>query len=116
VTPSISNTFTFSPTAQPTATAEVPVVTDRNVFNPEAGDSLKISLKAPQDGAVHVRIYNVAGELVGFPLDTDVQAGQWFLATWDGKNDQREIVASGVYFVSVQGAGIKQVKKVIVLK
>jgi flagellar hook assembly protein FlgD len=115
-TPSISPSFSQSPTLAPSATAEVPVVTNKNFFNPGNGEVLTINLKAVKDGAVNVRVYNVAGELVRLPFDAYAPAGRWFQATWDGKNDQGEAVASGVYFISVRGAGVKGIKKVIVLK
>jgi flagellar hook assembly protein FlgD len=91
-------------------------VTNKNVFNPSQGGSLSIGLKSVSGGHVLVKVYNMAGELVRPVLDADVQAGLWFQASWDGKNGDGELVAAGVYFVSVRGAGIKSIRKVIVLK
>jgi len=94
----------------------VPVVTDKNVFKPEQGGKVTVALKSEQDGHVTVRVFNLAGELVMPLFEADVLAGLWFQATWDGKNREAETVASGVYFISVRGAGIKQIRKVVVLK
>jgi flagellar hook assembly protein FlgD len=113
MTPTISPTFTPAP---PTPTAEVPVVTNKNVFKPLEGGTLDISMKAPQAGKVTVRVYNIAGDLVRPLFEADVQEGLWFQANWDGRNGYGEWVASGVYFVSVKGAGIRVIRKVVVLK
>ena len=91
-------------------------MTDKNVFKPEQGGSVTVSLKADQSGRVLVKIYSIAGDLVRPVFDADVQAGLWFQATWDGKNADGETVASGVYFVSVKGAGIKTIRRVVVIK
>jgi hypothetical protein len=115
-TPSISPTFTISDTPLPTATAEVPAVLDQNVFRPGRGRPLQINFKAPEAGRVRVKIYNVASELVRTPFDADVTAGLWFQAQWQGENDQGEKVAAGVYIVSVRGAGIQSLRKVVLMK
>lgn len=92
------------------------MVTNKNVFNPEQGGTLTISLKAPDSGRVTVKVYNIAGELVRPVFEADVQAGLWFQAIWNGRNEDGDIVASGVYFVSVKGAGIKSIRKVVLMK
>lgn len=112
----ITETHTVSPTLQPTQTAIVPVVISHNVFKPEQGGVLTISMKAAESGRVSVRCYDINGDLVRPLIETDVQAGLWFQAQWDGRNANGEMVASGVYFCSVKGAGIRTIKKVIVLK
>ena len=77
---------------------------------------MTVSFRAPGNGAVQVKLYNILGEMVRPLFDGDVQAGLWYQAVWDGKNDAAEITASGVYFVSVKGAGIKSVRRVILIK
>ncbi len=114
VTPTPS--FTHSPTSQPSPTAEAPAVIDKNIFKPEQGNPLTLSFKAPEAGKVTVKVYNLAGELVRPIFEADVTAGLWFQAHWNGQNGDGSAVSSGVYFVSVRGAGIKAIKKVIVLK
>ena len=89
---------------------------DRNVFRPENGPPLKIAFKAVEDGRVTAKVFNLAGELVEPVFDADVFAGVWFQATWDGRNRDNETVASGVYFVSIKGGGLKSMRKVVVLK
>lgn len=87
-----------------------------NVFNPEKGGSLSIGFKAAESGMVRVKVYNLAGDLVRPIFEADVQAGLWFQATWNGRNGDGDMVAAGVYFVSVRGAGIRTIRKVVVMK
>jgi flagellar hook assembly protein FlgD len=94
----------------------VPAVLDRNIFRPNLGQPLVISLKAAVDGRVTVKVFNIAGELVRPVFEADVLAGLWFQATWDGRNADGEKVASGIYLVSVKGGGIQSIRKVVVLK
>jgi flagellar hook assembly protein FlgD len=92
------------------------VVLDRNVFRPNLGTPLAISFKAPEDGYVTVRIFDVAGENVREPYQANVAAGTWIQAHWDGTNDAGEKVAAGIYVISVKGAGLRSLKKVVLLK
>lgn len=111
---SFTYTITDTPTISPTAV--VPAVLSGNVFKSEQGGQVSASFKAPSAGRVTVKVYNLAAELVRTPFEADVPADQWINAVWDGKNNEGDIVGSGVYFVSVRGAGLKLVLKVIVVK
>jgi hypothetical protein len=89
---------------------------DKNIFRPEQGGTVAISLKAPENGRVVVKIFAVDGTLVRPLFEADIQAGLWFQASWDGRNGDGEVIASGVYFVSVRGAGIRTIRRVVVIK
>jgi hypothetical protein len=90
-------------------------VLSHNVWRPRLGP-LRIGIKPPQDGQVRVRAFNVAGELVAVPLDARLAAGITHEALWHGHNQSGETVASGVYVVSIQGAGVRRLLKVVVIK
>jgi hypothetical protein len=94
----------------------VPAVLDRNVFRPLTGRPLAISFKAPGDGFVTVRVFNVYGEKVREPYAQTLRAGQWVQATWDGRNAEGQGVGAGIYIVSVQGAGLRSLLKVVLIK
>jgi len=111
-----TSTPTITTTPLPTATVVVPVVTNRNVFHPTQGDSFTISIKAPQNGELTVKVFSISGELVRIAYDSVARAGIWNVVGWDGKNSDGTVVASGIYFVSVRGGGIRSIKKVIVLR
>lgn len=90
--------------------------TTANLFRPEQGGTLGLSFKAVNDGRVTVRIFNVSGDLVRPLLEMDCRAGVLYAASWDGRNGDGSVVAAGIYIISVQGAGIRTLKKVVVMK
>jgi hypothetical protein len=116
LTPTISPTFSNTLTPAPTATQVAAAVLSSNVFKPELGQPLQVWVKPVASGRVWVRIYNLAGELVQPLFEGEAVAGASFAQAWDGRNAEGQWVASGVYFVSVKGAGIRSIKKVIVLR
>lgn len=83
-----------------------------NPFNPQT--SIKYTVADP--GRVSIRIYNVSGSLVRTLVDKHHPAGQ-FLVRWDGRDDQGNRLASGVYFYKLETAsGTRDSKKLIMLK
>jgi hypothetical protein len=91
-------------------------VLSRNIWHPELGQPLHIGIKAPRPGRVVVHVFNTAAELVRTPFEADVPADQTVDALWDGRNADGKLCGAGVYIVSVQGAGISRVLKVVLLK
>jgi hypothetical protein len=87
-----------------------------NVFRPGQGAVLHIGMKSPSGGHVLVHVFSVGAELVRTPYEADLPAGQTIDAVWDGKNSDGAPCASGVYIVSVQGAGISRVLKVVLMR
>jgi hypothetical protein len=90
--------------------------TNVNVFKPALGGTLDIGVKALADGTMTVRIFDVAGEAVREVAYTDVRAGLLYAFKWNGRNEDGETVAAGLYVVSVQGGGVTRLRKVVVLK
>lgn len=112
----ITPTFTISNTPLPTGTPVAPAVLDRNIWRPALGQPLRIGIKPPQAGRVLVRVFNVAGELVREPFESDLLPGVTVEAYWDGQNRNGEPCGAGVYVVSVQGAGISALRKVVLIR
>ncbi len=64
---------------------------------------------------VSLRIYDIAGRVVR-ALDTDdVRSGR-YRVTWDGTNDRGQHVASGVYFISLEAAGVHETGRLVYLR
>ncbi len=63
-----------------------------NPFNP----STKISFAMPERGIVQLRIFNEAGQLVRTLMNHEMAQGRHELV-WDGRNQNGETVATGVY-------------------
>jgi len=82
-----------------------------NPFNP----STTIHYGVPADGRVTIRIYDVRGALVRTVLSAVRKRGV-YTEPWDGTDDARHSVGSGVYFCRIQAGGASETAKLVLLK
>jgi len=82
-----------------------------NPFNP----STVLEYEIPQNGWVSLEIYNVLGQKVRQLLADHLERGHHRI-TWDGKDDNGEDLANGVYFYRLQAGEFTETKKMILLK
>ncbi len=68
-----------------------------NPFNP----STTIFFKIPQNSKVLLEIFDILGQKIKTLVNEELQAGYYFLQ-WDGTDDQKSSVPSGVYFYRIQ--------------
>ena len=82
-----------------------------------AGGKAAVHFGLAKQDRVEVKVYDVTGRLVRSLADRTFQAGEHSL-TWDGTNDQGQVVSRGVYFTQVKFINSRFVdaKKVTVLK
>jgi hypothetical protein len=84
-----------------------------NPFNPTT--TIKYSIA--DAGRVSLKIYNAAGQLVRTLVDEEqAPRPEGFSATWDGRGNRGEDVASGVYFYKLTAKEFSQTKKMVLLK
>jgi hypothetical protein len=83
-----------------------------NPFNP----TTTIKYEVKESGLVHLRIYNVAGQLVKTLVDEHRAAGQVHEARWNGLNNGGRPVSSGVYFYKLVATNFTQTKKMVLMK
>ena len=87
-----------------------------NPFNPETW----IPYHLAADADVTITIYNLRGDLVR-QLDLGLQEARYYVdksraAYWDGKNEDGESVASGVYFIKMEAGEFIASKRIVVVK
>ncbi len=82
-----------------------------NPFNPET----KIKYELPSTSKVLLRIFNELGEEVRTLVDKEQPAGR-YQVQWDGKDNNYQPVATGVYFYQLYVEGTAQTKKMLLLK
>lgn len=111
VTPTITATVTVTTTVEPPL---VVVSLNHNRFNPLAGETVAVTGLRMDHGQVTVTVYNAAGTLVRKVADRVDAANHAFF--WDGKNEQGQVVASGVYLVMVTGNRLHKRFRIVVLK
>ena len=82
-----------------------------NPFNAET----EIPYQIPTDDHVVLVIYNTLGEEVRTLVDMD-QAANWYVVTWDGRDDLGLSVASGLYFCRLKAGDFSKTIKMIFVK
>ena len=66
---------------------------------PTEGTVIKYNLPAGKSGSLKFVVYNLAGEKVRTIDEGHRDGGQIFYSEWDGRNDNNQKCASGVYFM-----------------
>lgn len=82
-----------------------------NPFN--SSTVIPVEVKLP--GFVRLEIFNLLGQRVATLLDQEMPIGLFNL-TWDGRNNNRQEVASGIYFARVTFEESSVVRKMMLLK
>jgi len=85
-----------------------------NPWHPLRG-ALSVRYVAPDGGALTLKAYTLAGELVRTIID-ERSAGLQGTVLWDGRNEDGQPVAAGIYFLRFEGSGLKVTKKLAVVK
>ncbi len=117
----VISAFTFIPegwTNVPDVPPDEPPMADArllparpNPFNPTTtiGYALRI------DAAVEIDVYDVAGRRVRTLVRDVLPAGD-YEAIWDGRNDDAQLVASGVYLYSLRVGDAAETRRMVLLK
>jgi flagellar hook assembly protein FlgD len=83
-----------------------------NPFNP----STTIYFDIPDGGGdVTLQIYDVSGRLVRTLIDGYKPSGAGAVS-WNGRNDQGQPMASGIYFYRMTAPGFSEMKKMVLLR
>jgi flagellar hook assembly protein FlgD len=82
-----------------------------NPFNPETS----ISFALPKDGQTTLRVYDITGKLIKTLIDEQKVAG-YYVAKWNGKNENNEIVSSGLYLYQITSGEYNSTKRMLLLK
>jgi hypothetical protein len=82
-----------------------------NPFNPET----RIQFDLPKSTGVRIEIYNVYGQKIRSLANEQKAAGSYSV-TWDGRKDNGESAASGVYFYRLAAGGFQQTRKMALLR
>jgi hypothetical protein len=82
-----------------------------NPFNP----ATTIEFQIPAPGAVFIQIYNILGQHVRSPVNSRFSAGR-HTVIWDGRNNQGNFLASGIYLYQIRAGKYTAVKKLILLR
>ncbi|MFC1715300.1 dockerin type I domain-containing protein, partial [Candidatus Poribacteria bacterium] len=87
-----------------------------NPFNPETW----LPYQLAQDAQVTISIYDISGHLIR-NLDLKMKSAGIYkskerAAYWDGKNEDGDMVSSGVYFYAIRAGALQAVRKMLLVK
>jgi flagellar hook assembly protein FlgD len=82
-----------------------------NPFNP----STTINYGLPQQVEVKLMIYDMLGQHVRTLVNQTQQAGRYAI-TWNGRNEQGQPVASGVFIYRLQAGSFTQVRRMALVR
>jgi hypothetical protein len=82
-----------------------------NPFNP----STKIDFSVSSDEKVKIQIFNSNGELLTTLINSELETGNHSI-TWNGRDNNGNLVSSGIYFYQLQVGNLTEAKKMILLK
>ena len=83
-----------------------------NPFNPAT--TIRYSL--PNAEKVSLKVYNLLGKEVATLLQNEEKAAGHHFAIWDGRNQNRQHVSSGLYFYRLQAGKVTIIKKMALVK
>ena len=87
-----------------------------NPFNPETW----IPYDLAEDANVHIHIYDLKGESIRALSPGFQTVGTYRTpsraAYWDGRNTSGEVVASGIYFYTLQAGDVTATRQMVILK
>lgn len=88
-----------------------------NPFGSVSSPSTKIKFQLPESAGVTIFIYNIKGELVRHLLINEPLKAGYYTIIWDGTNDAKKTLGSGMYFYRIQaGDKFDEIKKCILLR
>ncbi len=82
-----------------------------NPFNP----ATTISYTLPQRAPIRLEVFNLLGQPVRTLALGEQAAGRHFII-WDGTDDQRRVLSSGVYFYRLESGDYSAVNKMLLLR
>jgi N-acetylneuraminic acid mutarotase len=96
------------------------VMINHNKFDPQV-DTLMITYKTRDQDVANVilRIYNLQGEMIRrYDIDVPPNAPLPYSSSvsWDGTNENGELVANGVYIIQYNSGDTHKIRKVVVFK
>jgi flagellar hook assembly protein FlgD len=82
---------------------------------PDAGEVATVVMVPRVSGSVRITVFSLRGEVV-FEMGGAVEMDTENLFEWDCRNKDGQVVASGVYAIKVEGAGMSEMLKVAVVR
>jgi hypothetical protein len=111
-----SQTFSFYIYKQPVTTTKLEPMPNVVKVAHNEKINLKIRYAISKKEEVELKIYTVSGELVRTLVDNKVRDVDTYEEAWDGKDENGNIVPSGIYLVYLRTGSVVKIEKIIIVK
>jgi len=85
------------------------------VFKPGQNEKTIVAFNLSAPARITIKVYNTAGQKVKDLYEGSSPVGVNSIQ-WDGKNDGGQKVSSGVYTIKIEGGGVNQSRRVVVVR
>ena len=109
-----SRGWLLEPDAQPVAELPTSFALMQNFPNP-FNPTTTIRYQLPEQRDVNITVFNLLGQAVRTLVNQTLDAGTYGVV-WDGRNDQGQLVGSGVFFYRMKAGGYVEQRKMIMVK
>ena len=82
-----------------------------NPFNPETN----ILYQIPEETKVKITIYNTLGKKIRILVNKNQPAG-YYSVKWDGCDEKRQHVLSGIYIYEMKAENFRDIKRMLLMK
>ena len=82
-----------------------------NPFNP----STQIEYSIPKSSQVVLKIYNISGQEIRV-LVNEFQSPNTYLVSWDGRNQNQQLMPSGIYFAKILADSFNKTVRLVLVK
>ncbi|MFH1379256.1 MAG: fibronectin type III domain-containing protein [bacterium] len=86
-----------------------------NIFNPIDGKQSLITVEIKSREHVKIALYDSKGREIITLVNEELSSGS-YVFPWDGKDDSRNTVGSGIYFVHIKMGNYTENKKIVIIK
>lgn len=100
-----------TPLREPTANREFRLA--QNLPNPFTGNT-QIGFALPRPLEISLGVFDISGRHIRTLSEGTLPAGE-YTVSWDGRDESGEEVASGIYFYRLEGDGLEETRKMVVL-
>ncbi len=95
--------------------AEAEVDMMNNLIRPRLNDATTIDVTIYTPGHIKILLFTMEGQLIKTLVDEVCPTGTK-TSTWDGRNNDGSVVASGTYLLTFEGPKLKTTKKIVVIR
>lgn len=106
----------LSTTASTVSTPQGNIKAINNLFDPSKNEVTTIQYGILNSGKVILRIYSMQGRIVRTLVNNETLSAGAYTVPWDGRNDDGQTVASGIYLAHIEAPSFSKSYKIAIVQ